>query len=58
MFFDNKNFKFTEAIESNWLIIKEELIGLQKHYFVPWHEKFLYNQGWDVFGLYAFGNKL
>ncbi|MBD2774166.1 aspartyl/asparaginyl beta-hydroxylase domain-containing protein [Iningainema tapete] len=59
MFYENTNFKFTASLESNWLLIKEELTGkLRKDNFISWHEKFLYNQGWDVFGLYAFGKKL
>ncbi len=58
MFYVTTNFIFTESLESNWLPIKEEFTKLQQGNFIPWHEKFLYNKGWDVFGLYAFGKKL
>ncbi|BAT55574.1 putative hydroxylase [Nostoc sp. NIES-3756] len=58
MFYENRNFPFPEILESNWLLIREELTNLQQGKFIPWTEKFLYNQGWDVFGLYAFGKKL
>ena len=58
MFFDNEKFKFTTTLESNWLLIRQELEQLQRSYFMPWPEKFLYGKGWDVFGLYAFGRKL
>ncbi|MBE9035706.1 aspartyl/asparaginyl beta-hydroxylase domain-containing protein [aff. Roholtiella sp. LEGE 12411] len=58
MFYKTTDFKFLDALESNWLLIKEELNRLQQNHFTPWHEKFLYNKGWEVFGLYAFEKKL
>ncbi|WP_427158672.1 aspartyl/asparaginyl beta-hydroxylase domain-containing protein [Aliinostoc sp. HNIBRCY26] len=58
MFYENSSFPFSEILESNWLSIKAELTNLQQANFIPWPAKFLYNQGWDVFGLYAFGKKL
>jgi ornithine lipid ester-linked acyl 2-hydroxylase len=58
MFYDNLDFQFTNFLQSNWLVIKEELTRLQERNFISWHEKFLYNQGWNVFGLYAFEKKI
>ncbi len=58
MFYEISKFKFTENLESNWLVIKDELTKLQKSNVSPWPEKFLYEKGWDVFGLYAFGKKI
>jgi beta-hydroxylase len=58
MFYENNEFNFAKTLESNWLLIKEELSRLQESNFKPWVEKYLYNQGWDVFGLYAFEKKL
>ena len=58
MFYATTGFEFTESLESNWLVIKEELTRLQPKNFMLWPEKFLYNHGWNVFGLYAFGKKL
>jgi beta-hydroxylase len=58
MFYENSEFKFTEILESNWLVIQEELNRLQDGDFMTWPEKFLYKKGWEVFGLYSFGNKL
>lgn len=58
MFFESSEFEFAATLESNWLLIRQELEQLQQGYFVPWPEKFLYEKGWEVFGLYAFGNKL
>ena len=58
MFYETTGFEITNSLESNWLVIKEELTRLQKKKFIPWSENFLYNHGWNVFGLYAFGKKL
>lgn len=58
MFYDSGEFKFAKSLESNWLVIKEELTQLQKADFMPWPEKYLYKKGWEVFGLYSFGKKL
>ena len=57
MFLKNSNFEFTQNLESNWQIIRRELEQLQENNFIPWPEKFLYEKGWKVFGLYAFGKK-
>jgi ornithine lipid ester-linked acyl 2-hydroxylase len=48
MFYDNLDFQFTNVLQSNWLVIKEELTRLQESNFISWYEKFLYNQGWNV----------
>jgi len=57
MFYKTTNFKFTESLESNWLLIKEELNRLQQVNSTPWQKEFLYNKGWDIFSLYSFGKK-
>jgi ornithine lipid ester-linked acyl 2-hydroxylase len=57
MFYSSDNFEFTQHIEFNWQLVQEELKQLQKANFMPWPEKSLYKEGWDVFGLYAFGKK-
>jgi ornithine lipid ester-linked acyl 2-hydroxylase len=58
MFQDPAEFPFTSLLEGGWLKVREELENLHKSNFVPWPERFLYGQGWDVFGFYAFGKKL
>ena len=58
MYLDSAKYPFTSVLESGWLKIREELENLHKSSFVPWPERFLYGQGWDVFGFYAFGKKL
>lgn len=59
MFYKPSQFDFVSLLESNWLTIKNELIQLRQSNFIPWPETFLYGgNGWDVFGLYAYGKKL
>lgn len=58
MFYESTDFKFTDIMESKRLLIKEELTRLQEGNFMPWQEKFLYNKGWNAFGLYAFEKKV
>jgi aspartyl/asparaginyl beta-hydroxylase (cupin superfamily) len=58
MFLKTQEFPFTSMLEDHWQSVRDELEHLHTQNFVAWPEKFLYGQGWDVFGLYAFGNKL
>ena len=58
MFFESTEFEFVSRLESNWLLIRQELEQLQQDQFIAWPEKFLYKKDWKVFGLYAFGKKL
>ena len=58
-------YPFLKILEENWKDVLEELDNLLydevasgKPYFSPWHETDIYDGGWDVFGLYAFGEKL
>jgi len=56
-------FDFVYELEKNWKTIKSEFDNLENELFHPWPEKNLYTkdgkvgEGWDVFGLYAFGKK-
>ncbi|MBD2195425.1 MULTISPECIES: aspartyl/asparaginyl beta-hydroxylase domain-containing protein [Calothrix] len=58
MFFPASDFEFATALEANWLTVRQELEQLQPKNFIDWPEKNIYNQGWEVFGLYAFGQKI
>jgi beta-hydroxylase len=55
MFYDPAEFAFVANLETNWQTIKQELTHLHQQDFIPWPEKYLYGQGWETFGLYAFG---
>jgi len=59
------SYPFLTILEDNWEIILKELENILyneaesgKAYFTPWHEKEIYDGDWDVFGLYAFGEKI
>lgn len=58
MFYPPSQYPFTASLSENWLKIRAELENLHQSNFVPWPERFLYGQGWEVFGLYAFGKRL
>jgi len=58
MYKNSQDFSFTKILEDNWLTIRRELEQLSDRSFVEWPEKHLYQDGWDIFGLYAFGMKL
>lgn len=58
MFYPTEQFPFTRTLEDHWQAIRGELLGLPDTQFTPWPETFLYEAGWDVFGLYAFGERI
>lgn len=58
MYCDASGFDFVPRLERNWQAIRRELDPLLSSSFIAWPERALYGHGWDVFGLYAFGNKL
>ena len=58
MFFENSSFPFVEQLEASTAEIRAELERLDPEKFTAWPEKFLYENRWDVFGLYGFGRKL
>ena len=58
VFFDSCNFAFIPALEAQWRSVRDELLALPHSKFEPWKETYLYEAGWDVFGLYAFGKRV
>jgi len=61
----HERYPFLSMLEENWEVIKEELENLlyneaenYKSYFIEWPETDIYEGQWDVFGLYAWGEKL
>jgi len=62
-FHEPHQFSFTKELEDNWKTIKKEFDDLNTALFHPWPEANLFvkdgnrGEGWDVFGLYAFGKK-
>ncbi len=58
MFYEPRDFEFTTHLANSWQVIRQELEHLSENQFIPWKETFLYDTGWDVFGLYAFGKRM
>lgn len=59
-YFDPRRFPFVADLEGHAASIREELEHVLscESAFSPWPERGLYGEGWDVFGLYAFGRKI
>ena len=57
MFLDPSEFLFTALLEARWKTIRREFEQLASRQLMPWPETELYNQGWDVFGLWGFGQR-
>lgn len=59
MYVDPSLFPFTATLEREWLTIRDEFAEVGREAMMAWPEKFLYNDdGWEVFGLWAFGSRL
>jgi beta-hydroxylase len=57
-FYKSEEFPFAALLEANWQTILRELEQIQGKYFTPWSEKYLYKDGWSIFGLYSYGLKI
>jgi ornithine lipid ester-linked acyl 2-hydroxylase len=57
-FYETTEFAFPQTLETNWSKIQTELTALKGEHFVDWSERYLYKEGWQTFGLYAFGVKI
>jgi ornithine lipid ester-linked acyl 2-hydroxylase len=57
-FYEAAEFDFALHLETNWEKIREELAALKGEHFIDWSERYLYKEGWQTFGLYAFGVKI
>lgn len=51
MFENTADYPFTSILEEGFRSIREELENLHKSDFMPWPDRPIYGQGWDVFGL-------
>lgn len=58
MYCDPALFAFTAALEAGWATIRAEFERVERHALMAWPERFLYDQGWEVLGLWAFGARL
>lgn len=58
MFVDPAPFDFIPALEANWTDIRDECVALASERFEPWVQREMYGEGWNVFGLLAFGRRI
>ena len=58
MFQDTSQHPFTAELESNHTAIRAEFEQLAPGDFMDWPEKGLYEKGWTVFGLCAYGQRM
>ena len=53
MYLDPADYPFTAVLKRNWRAIRAEFERIAPANFMAWHERELYGDGWDVFGLWA-----
>jgi beta-hydroxylase len=58
MFFDTEAFSAARSLEAGFDEVLRELQELHIREFVPWPERYLYGDGWSVFGLYQSGEPI
>ena len=58
MFVETDAFDFVRNLEAHWQVIRDECLALGSAGFEPWVQREMYGQGWDVFGLLAFGRRV
>jgi aspartyl/asparaginyl beta-hydroxylase (cupin superfamily) len=58
MFVETQQFEFVAALEANWHVIRDEYLALSPNAFEPWVQREMYGTGWQVYGFYAFGEKI
>jgi ornithine lipid ester-linked acyl 2-hydroxylase len=58
MFLDPERFAFVPALRSRWRAIRDEYLALPRESFDPWVQREMYGDGWSVYGLVAFGERI
>jgi aspartyl/asparaginyl beta-hydroxylase (cupin superfamily) len=58
MYCDASEFPFIQTLTKDWRAVRSEFEQISPSSLMAWPEKALYDQGWDVFGLYAFDVKM
>ena len=57
MFYPASNFDLVEKLESNWEVIRDEMLSISQSDFDPWLQRSMHGEGWSVFGLAAIGRQ-
>lgn len=60
MFIDARGgeFQFIRALQTCWEVIRDECAALPAPEFEPWVQRDMYGDGWSVYGLVAFGQRI
>jgi ornithine lipid ester-linked acyl 2-hydroxylase len=58
MFIDTSQFPWVAALEGDFALIRDECLALKPKAFQPWVQREMYGQGWSVYGLIAFGQRI
>jgi aspartyl/asparaginyl beta-hydroxylase (cupin superfamily) len=58
MFLDTQQFKFVDTLEAGWRDLRDECLALSQESFEPWVQREMYGDGWSVYGLIAFGERI
>ena len=57
MFYPLSDFELVEKLESNWEVIRDEMLAISQDDFDPWLQRSMHGEGWSVFGLFAIGRR-
>lgn len=58
MFLDRAQFPFIRDLEAGWTDVLAECRALPADTFEPWVQREMYGEGWSVYGLIAFGQRI
>ena len=58
MFIDTRELGFVERLEAAWKEVRAEVLALPPDAFEPWVQREMYGEGWNVYGLIAFGKRI
>lgn len=58
VFLDSGHWNFVRDLEFAWTEIRDECLALPMNTFEPWVQREIYGEGWSVYGLVAFGNRI
>jgi len=58
MFIDQSRFDFVAPLQAEWQAIREECLALPHEVYEPWVQREMYGEGWSVYGLHAFGERI
>jgi aspartyl/asparaginyl beta-hydroxylase (cupin superfamily) len=58
VFLDSSQFPFVRELEAGWGEVREECLDLPVNTFEPWVQREMYGEGWSVYGLIAFGQRI